>query len=462
MDEVKPPSAEKELTPAEIDQLEWLIGTIDAKNLIGETLSESEKAIYDALNELRSAERASREAFAAFYLSAPNGDGSSALPDTVTQPINRWIQARRNWDEQVERFFRRVSLPSLPVRTGQRVRANLPDSLRIPASAPARDLMSLFFAPHLWRTQVTGDAVMATRQDASVRVDSDELAGLSAEATLKQIARQGASVAQTFFALIGLWQERNMGKPYETYLTIYASDLLRYQGRRQTRNGGYHKEDILAKGREIYLLSRISVPLAATHTATNADGGTRDIRLTSLGRLLSLESLEIAETTDRDKEGTITQSSSVVRFQYHLGKTVQNWVGDDHANHAQISGKLLTYHPVRQKYQILLGFSIACYDRLHRDDDGRLRRISLPDLLNLASLEIPQKRLSEFLATIEDALNELGRDGVVPDLHLQKPERWHEMLARRDARSVIAGSSVTFSALSSERFEKRISAQNVK
>ena len=436
----EPLAPTKELTSTEIDRLEWLIGTIEAKNLLYETLTATEDALYTALTELRNAERASREAFASFYAALPGGDAAQALPDTVTEPINRWIAARRAWDEQAARYLNKPSAP--PMRTGPRVRASLPDSLRVPASAPARDLMALFFAPHLWRTDAVGETLTAARGNTSVRLELDEMMGFGAEEALKQIAKQGASVAQTFFSLLGLWQERNAtATSHETYMTVYASDLLRYQGRRQTKSGGYHRDDILAKGREIYLLSRISLPLSATHTS---DAGRREARVMSLGRLLSLESLEMAETVDRDADGKITHSSSVVRFRYHLGKTVHDWIGGDNPQYALLSGKLLTYHPIRQKYQILLGFSLACYDRLHRDDNCGERRLSLLALLDLASLKVPQKRIAEFFSTIEDALSELARDGVIPGLRLQKPDGWHEMLARRDTRAVIAGSSVTF------------------
>ena len=302
------PSPAQELTPSEIDRLEWLIGTIEAKNLVGEPLTDKENALYAALNELRQAEKASREAFGAFYTSLPGGDAAQALPDSVTQPINRWIAARRSWDEQVAIYLAKSS--PLPVRTGPRVRATLPESLRVPAAAPARDLMALFFAPHLWQTDAAGETLSAVRGNTSVRLELDEVTGLGAEEALKQIAKQGASVAQTFFALVGLWQERHSAaESHETYMNVYASDLLRYQGRRQTKSGGYHRDDVLAKGREIYLLSRISLPLSATQTA---DGGRRETRLMSLGRLLSLESLEMAETIERDADGKTRQTSSVV------------------------------------------------------------------------------------------------------------------------------------------------------
>ncbi len=118
---------------------------------------------------------------------------------------------------------------------------------------------------------------------------------------------------------------------------------------------------------------------------------------------------------------------------------------------ASISGKLLTYHPLRQKYQILLGFCLAYYDRVNRKNRSQsLRRIRLPALLALAGVAAPERRVTEFLVSIEQALADLARDGVVPGLRLARPEGWPEMLAKRDSRAVIAGSWVTFPPLAGD------------
>jgi hypothetical protein len=305
-------------------------------------------------------------------------------------------------------------------------------------------MLSLLFAPHLWQVDSEGGAIRAQRGETHVQLDCDDITGLSPEQAIRQIAKHGASVAQTFFALVSLWTERNPAASHETYMTVYASDLLRYQNRKETRRGGYHAEDILAKGRDIYLLSRISVPTASV---TAYDGGRREARTLSLGRLLSLESLEVAQETIKDANGHATAGTSIVRFRYHLGREVHSWVGGNSPQYARLSGKLLTYHPVRQKYQVLLGFCLGYYDRVNRKNPQEVRRIGLPALLNLAAVDIPQKRIAEFFSSLEEALEDLSRDGVIPGLRLHKPANWHEMLARRDTRAIIAGSYVTYPRL---------------
>jgi hypothetical protein len=449
-------NAAKELTPDEINRLEWLLGTIEAKRLVGEPLTSSETALRDSLMELTAAEEAARTAFASFYsalpspASAENGTSQVALPGDVATRINRWVEARRLWDEAVTEILHepppKLVHPLAPVRTGPRLKATLPALLRIPTAVPARDTLALLFSPSLWKADANGMGVTAQHGETQVRLECDDVLGLGPQEAIRQIAKYGPSVAQTFFALVGLWQERNPGASHETYMTAYASDLLRYQHRKETGKGGYHKDDIVAKGRDLYLLSRISVPGAAM---TTFDCGKREAKHLSLGRLLSLEALEMAEfSADNDTNGEGSRTAtSVVRFRYHLGREVYEWVGGKDPQYSLLSGKLLTYHPMRQKYQILLGFCLAYYDRASRRMRQEARRLSLPTLLALAAIEVPDKRISEFLSAIEEALNELSRDGVIPGLKLVKPANWPEMLAKRDTRAVIAGSVVTFPCL---------------
>lgn len=438
----------KELTPDEINQLEWLLGTIEAKRLVGEALSPTEASLREALTELTEAEENARTAFSTFYSALPStGNGTTdsqvALPGDVASRISRWVEARRLWDEAVTEILREIPeepLPNtVPVRTGPRLKATLPALLRVPTAISARDTLSLLFAPHLWKADADGMAVTAQRGETQVRLECDDVMGLGPQEAIRQIAKHGASVAQTFFALVGLWRERNPGASHETYMTAYASDLLRYQQRKETGKGGYHRDDIMSKGRDLYLLSRISVPESST---LSFDKGRREAKRLSLGRLLSLEALETAEISSDEAH---VGGMSVVRFRYHLGREVYDWVGGKEPQYALLSGKLLTYHPVRQKYQILLGFCLAYYDRVNRKNRQDTRRISLPALLNLAAIEVPNKRISEFLTSIEEALSELSRDGVIPGLKLVKPANWTELIAKRDTRAIIAGSQVIFS-----------------
>jgi hypothetical protein len=450
------------LTADEIDRLEWLLGTIEAKRLVSEPLTEDEARLAAALEELTQAERAARNAFSGFYTALPapgaamvNDPEHTPLPLDVAACISRWVEARRVWDALATEFLDDSAPSLLPMRPsariGPRLRARLPKTLRIPATLTAREMLTLLFAPSQWSADADGLAVTARQGETHLRLELDDATGLSPDAAIRQIAKHGAakhgaSVAQTFFALIALWMERNPEASPETYLTVSASDLLRYQHRKETPRGGYHSDDILAKGRDIYLLSRISIPVASVRSV---DGGKREARTLALGRLLSLESLEFtqvgpAQDSPSDETNHQAGYASIVQFRYHLGREVFRWVGGEQARYALLSGKLLTYHPVRQKYQILFGFCLAYYDRVSRRSPEDIRRLSLPALLNLAAIPVPDKRIAEFLSSIEEALEDLSRDGVIPGLKLQKPPNWTDLLAKRRTRDIIAGSVVTF------------------
>ncbi|GAB4467987.1 MAG: hypothetical protein OHK0029_40130 [Armatimonadaceae bacterium] len=432
-----------ELTRNEIDQLEWMLGTIEAKRLVGEELTAPEVAFARALEALTDAEQEARQAFETFYSRLPAADGEGeqlALPAHVAAQINRWVEARRVWDELVTRQLR-SPIPAAPPETPQpRLRASLPEVLRVPTALPARETLTLLFAPGRWLPTANGEAITAQNGNTRVRLKCDEITGLGTEEAIRQIARHGASFAQTFFALVGLWLERNPDSSPETYMTVAASDILRYQNRKEAPRGGYHSADILAKGRDIYLLSRITIPSASV---LSFNGGRRQTRTLSLGRLLSLEALEISETRQSGDIGM----QSFVRFRYHLGREVYGWLAGEGPQYARLSGRLLTYHPVRQKYQILLGFCLAYYDRVNRKHSQTERRLRLPALLSLASLEVPEKRVAAFLTTIEDALEDLARDGVIPGLKLHKPPDWTELLAKRNTRAIIAQSVITYPCL---------------
>lgn len=355
--------------------------------------------------EARAAEAAAQSAFASFYASLTGTEDQSALPPEVTQALTHWIEARKRWELAQAR-------PQPVPRLGLKP----PEAVLLPASLPARDALAALFAPGLWQTEASGRALVAqVSGSAQVRVEFDEVLGFGPEQAIRQIARSGPAAAQTFLALASLWMERLAGQPHETYLTLGAADLLRFQGKKATPRGGYHRDDILAKGRDLYLLSRITVP----HTTDGAS--------MALGRLLSLEALEASPS-----EG----EQSVIRFRYHLGHDAHQWMAE---SVAQVAPRLLAYHPVRQKYQILLGFCLAWHVGNHPEETT----LSLPRLLELAAIPLPEKRLAEFLTSLEDALSDLSRDGVVPAVRLVKPAGWHELLASRQTRTLLLQSTVT-------------------
>ena len=349
--------------------------------------------------EALAAEAAAQDAFAAFYSSLTGGEDQSTLPPEVTQALTRWVEARKRWELSQEKT------PTAP-----RLGLKPPEAVLLPNALPARDALAALFAPNLWQTDPTGHALVAQVSSAAqVRVEFDEVLGFGPEQAIRQIARSGPAAAQTFMALASLWMERLGGQPHETYLTLAASDLLRFQGKKATPKGGYHRDDVLAKGRDLYLLSRITVP--------HAMGGAG----MALGRLLSLEALEAGQDGGEQ---------SIVRFRYHLGQEAHSWMQE---SVAQVAPRLLGYHPVRQKYQILLGFCLAWHAGNHPDETT----LSLPRLLELAAIPMPEKRLSEFLTSLEDALADLAHDGIVPGVKLVKPSGWHELLATRQTRTLL-------------------------
>lgn len=383
---------------------------------MSEELATLEQEVIAALEKATLAETAARAAFAKFYSGLGLGHTDAALPPEVAETLAQWVEARKHWEllaESHQEALRRKHSR----RTGPRLALRPPNAVRLPTSLSAKDALAALFSPQLWQAEASGLAVTAQlNPSAQVRVELDDVLGFGQEQAIQQIARYGPSAAQTFLALATLWHERLGDQPHETYLSLFASDLLRFQGKKETPRGGYHREDLLAKGRDLYLLSRITIP--------HAEGG----ETFALGRLLSLEALEVAG----EQEG----AQSIVRFRYHLGREAHSWMSE---SAAQVAPRLLSYHPVRQKYQILLGFCLAWYASNHPE----ATQISLPTLLELAAIPMPQKRLAEFLTTLEDALNELSRDGIIAGAHLVKPLGWHELLASRQTREILNRATVS-------------------
>lgn len=448
----------------QMDRVEALMEAIEEKRATGLTLTPLETRCAEALDHMIIAEAEARDSFSRFYAALPDGGGPAhdtpqlLLPNDTAFKVNAWIEARKRWETVIADCLATLPLPGTQRpsgrrRTGQRLRATLPTLFRIPATEPARDALSALFAPHRWRVSEGGTALSAQMSATQqVVIECDDMTGFGPERAAQQIARHGASAAQTFLAMAGLWQERNPDRPHETYLTAHASDLLRYQQRRETPRGGYHRDDLLAKARDVYLLSRISLPRAGVATFENGQQQRTVVRSLSLGRLLSLESLEAQETTvttgGEEEEGAADMVSSLVQFRYHLGREVYEWVCGENPQYQNISGKILTYHPVRQKYQILLGFCLAYYDRVSRRNGPQpTRPIRLPALLDLAAIPLPEKRIAAFLSSIEEAIRDLARDGVIPGARLQKPADWADLLNARRSREIIAQSVVVFDPL---------------
>lgn len=405
------------------------VARIEEKQRAGEALTASETAAWDALTAANAAEAEARAAFARFYTALPSTSASPTLPTEVTRAITRWTEARKSWDDAGAALLADRPAVKPTARTGKRLKVRPPATVPIPTPVSARDALALLFSPDSWKPSPGGDALVAQTSRTQMRVELDDTLGFGAQNAVERISRHGASAAQTFLALAAFWKDQCGEAGAETYLTVYASDLLRFQGRKETPKGGYHRDDLLAKGRDLFLLSRIAVP---TQTVETDDDG-RTTTTTALNRLLSLETLESVVS-----EGGGQPTTSIVRFRYHLGREVHSWLLDP-ARSTTVSSKLLGYHPQRQKYQILLGFSLAC---LSAESHGEKLRVSLPTLLKLSGIEVPTSRAAAFLTTLEDAFADLAHDGVAAGVKVVKPSGWPESLASRRSAEVLEGTIV--------------------
>jgi hypothetical protein len=402
-------------------------------------LTAEETKLLAALDAVNAAEAGAKASFERFYASLAIGSTDSALPPDVAAAMAHWVEARKHWETLSAALLKtHTARPKAPVRRGPRMGIKPPESVRMPSALPAKDALAALFAPHLWKTDAAQLGLVADVSAATqVRVEFDDALGFGPEQAVRQITKNGPAAAQTFLALASLWKETLGDQPSETYLSVYASDLLRFQGKKETPKGGYHREDLLAKGRDVYLLSRISLP-RATVRDTSADGAVKTVKTVAIGRLLSLETLEAVTI---EEAGVVTQS--VVRFRFHLSSEAHHWISE---HQTEVAPKLLSYHPVRQKYQILLGFCLAWADATIGSGSEE-RRIPLPLLLKLAAVPIPERRIAEFFSSIEDAIHELAKDAIVPGVRLVKPPRWTELLAERRTRALIDQSEVVFPRL---------------
>lgn len=257
------------------------------------------------------------------------------------------------------------------------------------------------------------DGVFTQVGDTQIRIECDDTTGFDTLKAVELLAAYGPSTMQTFLALMGLWIETNVGATYETYLTVRASDLMRYMHRKELKDGGYHTEDQMQKGREVYLLSRAAVPRATLKRHKN---GNRVTETFSLDRLLHVQTMTVQRTLEEGKE-----IQSILEFRFHPNREMYEMLCGDTPQFAEISGKLLAYHPIREKYQILIGFGLAFYDRVNRKHSKESHKISLLALLALSSIEVPNANVSRFLSQIEAAVKKLDADSVIPGVALELP-----------------------------------------
>lgn len=321
-------------------------------------------------------------------------------------------------------------------RTGTRLQAKPAEMMRLPMSMPIKNTFTSLFNPD-FKITAGGDAIFMQTGDTQIRIDCDDAIGFGPSQALQEVTKHGAAAVQTLLGLLNLWLSRRKGAPHNAYLEARASDGLRFMGRKDTGRGGYSNEDLMTFGRRVYLLSRISVP-QAKHLQYDGNGKPKTVTL-SVGPLLVVEELDVQLSFEDDGR------RCTLRFNYHPGKYLHEWVCGEHPQFADVSAKLLRYHPERQKYHILLGFCLLHFDKVNRKNGGRggKRRLSLEALLRQACEPVPERNAARFLDSIDRAMQDLAADGIIPDLALVRPAA----AAKLTAKQQIAQSSVEFRSI---------------
>jgi len=395
----------------------------------GHPLSAEDAALLDILDTLERCERDVKASVSSGQLLiASTFDGDSEhLPDSLADKIRHWMEAQATWEIAVSSLSNRHRQTSK--RSGPRGNIAPANSIRIPTSkAATRALISIINTKH-WIEHPSDEQLVTRDPTDGLRVNLSNPIGFDARTAISHLTSHGASVVQTFLTLASIWREQAGDARYDTYVEVFASDILRHQGRQQTPRGGYHQADTLSKGRDVFILSRLLVPV----DESGIGGGTK------FSRFISVEQLETKVST-----GT---SESYVRFRFHLGEPFQHWMSMLNRGSWEVAGKLLQYHPQRHKYHILLGICLAHIAWKSRYEGNTTAVVPLREVLMLSHLDQHGHRPGAFVSSLEDALQDLNRDGILPGVRLIKPDGWMDMPASQQARMILDRSVISVSRL---------------
>ena len=298
----------------------------------------------------------------------------------------------------------RLILPGSQARRGSKPCIKGAVSLPVATGDSAKDSL-IAIDRGKFRATGDGDGVLARVGNTTVYVKCDEAIGFGALRALEMLAACGPGMLQTFLGLMGLWIERNVGASHETYFTVRVSDLMRYMHRTEANKAGYNMPHQIKKGHEVFVLSRITM-LGEKETQYTCGG-------ISVGKIMTL-------TFQTAFEGP-KEIQSMVEFRYHPNREIYEMLAGSAPQFAEVGGKLLSYHPVSEKYHIMIGFGLAYYDSVSQKLGSSKREIGLVDLLRLAGIEIPRLNVARLYARIEVAFEDLKNDGVIPGVKLIMP-----------------------------------------
>lgn len=391
----------------------------------GHELTAEDRSILETLDDLERCERAVRDAVTQGDLSGSLmvSEGVENLPEPLADVIRDWMLAQSKWEAAIVVLSTRQKQASK--RSGPRGNVTAATTIRIPTSATATKALVSIINTKLWKEQSTDEQLITKVPSDGLRVNLSNAIGFDAQTAISHLARHGASVVQTFLTLASIWREQAGDASYDTYVEVFASDILRHQGRQQTPRGGYHQADTLSKGRDVFILSRLLMPVD-----TSDAGGS-----TTFARFISVEQLET-----KVSPGT---TESYVRFRFHLGEPFQHWMSMLDRGSWEVAGKLLQYHPQRQKYHILLGICLANLAWKQRYEERSTAVVPLREILMVSNLNQHGHRPGAFVSSLEDALQDLNRDGILPGVRLNKPDGWMDMPAAQQARAILDRSVIS-------------------
>lgn len=398
----------------------------------GYAIAPEDVVLLETLDHLERCEQAVKAVVASSNMSASLSTtyDSERLPEELAAVIRNWMDAQARWDASMQSLAYRQK--STSKRSGPRGVITAADSIRIPTSPTATKALISIINTKLWSEQTSDEQLVTKAPIDGVRVNLSNAIGFDAQTAISHLTRHGASVVQTFLTLASIWRDQAGDARYDTYVEVFASDILRHQGRQQTPRGGYHQTDTLSKGRDVFLLSRLLVPI----DPDEAGGATK------LSRFISVDQLET-----KVSPGT---TESYVRFKFHLGEPFQYWMSSLDNGSWDVAGRLLQYHPQRHKYHVLLGICIANIAWKSRFDGHTAAVVPLQEVLKMAHLHQHGHRPGAFVSSLEDALQDLNRDGILPGIRLTKPDDWMDMPAAQQARAILDRSVISIPKLITE------------
>lgn len=395
----------------------------------GYPLSADDTSILETLDYLERCERDVKATVSADDLSRDMSSSrdSERLPEPLADVIRKWMEAQARWEAAVTILASRPKQSSK--RSGPRGNITAATTIRIPTSATATKALVSIINTKLWTEQSADEQLITKVPLDGLRVNLSNAIGFDAETAIAHLTRHGASVVQTFLTLASIWREQAGDARYDTYVEVFASDILRHQGRQQTPRGGYHQADTLSKGRDVFILSRLLMPM---------DTSDSDVS-TTFARFISVEQLETKVSPGA--------SESYVRFRFHLGEPFQHWMSTLDRGSWEVAGKLLQYHPQRQKYHILIGICLTNLAWQSRYESHTAAVVPLREILQVSHLHQHGHRPGAFVSSLEDALQDLNRDGILPGVRLIKPDGWMSMPAAQQARAILDRSVVSIPQL---------------